>query len=108
MNTFKKTLIVAIVCVFIAGLCDYYYKRGWNAAIDATPKGVLFATNFIVKTDTDRAFLPWCGDQTPCYPLLHKAVEWSWNGDKDDYRKGKILTFRDALPKKKSYNPYAR
>ena len=108
MNMFQKTIIVVIFCVVLAMWSDFCFKIGWNDAIDAMPKGVLFETNFMVVTDTDRALLPWCDDQSPCYPLLHRAVEWRSNSNKDDYRRGKILTFRDALPKKMSYHPYAR
>jgi len=104
MNVFQKTIIFVIFCVVLAIWSDFCFKLGWNDAIDVMPKGVLFETNFMVVTDTDRALLPWCDDQSPCYPLLHKAVEWSTGDD----RRGKILTFRDALPKKMSYHPYAR
>jgi len=100
MNRFQIVFTTVLACVLILAIFHFCYKLGWNAAIDSTPKGVLFSHTFAAIDE-----LPRCANLSPCYPLKTTAI--NWRGIHKN-AKGKILNIEKALPKKMSYNPYAR
>lgn len=101
-SEYYKVILILLFIVMAALFYIYIiapnkYNEGWNAAIDAIPKAIVFDNNGIANNIPLDEMLQYAPGK-PFFVLNQKSVGWSYKGEII----GQTLSLYKIIPKKKN------